>query len=121
MALNRVLIIEDDAGIREALAECVASFEVTVTTACDGAEGLERLRAGPVPDAVLLDLRMARLDGDGVFAALAGDPALRETAVVAMTGSPDREKVPVHAFLQNPFDLDELAKVFLHLGHQNQA
>jgi CheY-like chemotaxis protein len=121
MALSRVLIIEDDASIREALAECVASFEIAVTTARDGLEGLEQLRAGPIPDAVLLDLRMPRLDGDGVLAALREDPVLRDIAVVAMTGWLEPPRFPVRAFLRKPFDLDELAKILLHLGKENSA
>ena len=121
MALSRVLIIEDDPGIREALAECVASFEVQVSTARDGLEGLERLRADPAPDAVLLDLRMPRLDGDGVLTALREDPALRAIPVVAMTGFVEPPELPVHAFLKKPFDLDELAKVLLRLGREARA
>lgn len=59
----RVLVIDDDAMMREALSETLseAGFDV-VRTAVNGEEGVA-LAAELVPDAVLLDLRMAGIDG----------------------------------------------------------
>jgi CheY-like chemotaxis protein len=120
-ALRRVLIVEDDACIREALAECVTSFGVEVATARDGLEGLERMRSEPRPDAVLLDLRMPRLDGHGFLAALHADPTLAAVPVVVMTAWHDRPQLPVRAFLKKPFDLDELAKILVRIGQELPA
>lgn len=119
--LERVLIVEDDAGIREALAECVASLGVEVATSSDGEEGLERIRGSRLlPDAILLDLRMPRLDGDGFLRALRANPATAEIPVVAMSAC-EAPHLPVHAFLEKPFDLDELAKILTRLGRERNA
>ncbi len=116
-AAKRVLIVEDDDGIREALAECVTSLGIEVATARDGQEALERLRAATVaPDVLLVDLRMPRLDGHGLLAALHADEKLARIPVVSMTAWNERPRVPVRAHLSKPFDLDELARLLSRLG-----
>jgi CheY-like chemotaxis protein len=119
--LRRVLIVEDDACIREALAECVASLGIEVITSADGQDGLEQLRPGRLPDAILLDLRMPRLDGNGFLVALRANPATADIPVIVMTASHDQLQGPVRAFLEKPFDLDELAKILNRLGREGKA
>jgi DNA-binding NtrC family response regulator len=58
-----ILIVDDDAAIREGLAETVTDLSYRALVAANGADALAHLAAGGV-DAVLLDLRMpGRLDG----------------------------------------------------------
>ena len=66
-----VLIIDDDAALREGIAETLGDLGHTVEHAADGAAGLARLSRGGV-DAVLLDLRMPGMDGLAVLKALRG-------------------------------------------------
>jgi CheY-like chemotaxis protein len=63
----RVLVADDDAANRRTLARLLERHGHRVEVAGDGAEALERLAAGPV-DAVVLDLRMPRMDGREAFA-----------------------------------------------------
>src|SRR5579872_2869449 len=61
---TRVLVVDDSAFMRTALARMIASesyFEV-VATACDGSEALEKI-ATLDPDVVTLDVEMPQLDG----------------------------------------------------------
>jgi CheY-like chemotaxis protein len=53
-----VLIIDDDSGSREALAELLVDEGYGVATAEDGADGLAYLRTGHRPQVILLDLMM---------------------------------------------------------------
>ena len=69
--MARILIIDDDAGLRSSLAEALVEFGHTAEEAPDGAAGLARIRRGGF-DAVLLDLRMPGMDGLAVLRALAG-------------------------------------------------
>lgn len=57
-----VLVVEDDADLRELCAEILAEAGYAVSEASDGAEGLARLRER-MPDLIVLDLRMPRVDG----------------------------------------------------------
>jgi CheY-like chemotaxis protein len=55
---RRILIVEDDADLREALAEAMADAGAEVVVAADGVDALARLRSGPRPSVILLDLRL---------------------------------------------------------------
>jgi CheY-like chemotaxis protein len=105
-----VLVIDDDSGIRDSLAECLQVEGYAVACASNGADGLERLRVQR-PDLVLVDLLMPVMNGHEFLAELRGDPNLQGLPVVLMTGSTPR---PGHllpaadAMLPKPFELDEL-------------
>ncbi len=90
----RLMIADDNAADVALLAEVLAMQEapVAVQSAADGAAALELLRhAGnggdSLPDLVLLDLNMPRLDGLEALAAIKADPALRHLPVIVLTTS----------------------------------
>jgi excisionase family DNA binding protein len=91
---SKVLVVDDEASIRELLAEHLAtrtrSYEVL--TAADGFEA-GRLVATFRPDVVLLDLRMPGLDGFQICRTIKAGPETSSTVVIAMTGyySPETE------------------------------
>lgn len=104
-----ILVIEDDAGIRETLSDFLRSEGFRVDLARDGAEGLERIAARR-PDVVLVDLLMPGMNGRQFLARLRAEEATRSLPVVLMTGSrPAGETVAAaDVVLQKPFELDEL-------------
>jgi DNA-binding response OmpR family regulator len=55
MEPGSVLLVEDDADIREALTDVLQMERWTVERAPNGRVALDRLRAGPPPDLMLLD------------------------------------------------------------------
>ncbi len=69
----RVLVADDDRAVRESIAEILDHSGFDVTTACDGQEALEQIVAGGT-DAVVLDLKMPRLDGLAVLERLQPPP-----------------------------------------------
>jgi len=83
----RVLVVDDEASIRNVIAESLASRPnaYEVMTASDGFEA-GRLVASFKPDVILLDLRMPGLDGFQVCRTIKADPQSSSTAVIAMTG-----------------------------------
>lgn len=113
---RRVLIIEDDRDVRVELADALRDAGLAPDVACDGAEGLERLRAGPAPALILLDLRLPRLGGEEFLEALRADPLYEHVPVITMTaglGAPDPDAVVAH--LHKPFDLDDLLGIVLSI------
>jgi len=106
----RILLVEDDASIREitALGLRAAGFEVD--TAADGAEGLDRWRRER-PDLVLLDVMLPRLDGLEVLRAIRREAT---TPVVMLTARADTIDVVVGLesgaddYVRKPFELPEL-------------
>jgi PAS domain S-box-containing protein len=62
----RILVVDDDLGIRQSLAELLTAEGCVVTTAGDGAEALAALEAGTT-DVVISDVVMPRMDGYELF------------------------------------------------------
>ena len=113
---KRILIVEDDADVREALADAMRDAGLLVEVAVDGMDGLERLRAGIVPALVLLDLRMPRLGGEELLRAMREDEALEHVPVITMTaGSDPADGGDVVAHLHKPFDLGDLLEIVLSI------
>ena len=60
--MNSVLVIDDDRGLRDLLAEYLTGRGLSVATAPDGEDGIRQIRAGGV-DLVVLDIMMPGPDG----------------------------------------------------------
>lgn len=70
---EKILIVDDDPDVREAITVILEAQPYSVVTAGDGMEGLEKVRQ-ETPDLIILDLLMPRLDGFGVVRQLKEDP-----------------------------------------------
>lgn len=81
-----VLVIDDDSLVRMTLVAYLEDSGYSVIEAADGEEGVELFRK-LLPDIVLTDLRMPKLDGFGVIAAI--QTLSPRTPVVAITGTGD--------------------------------
>jgi CheY-like chemotaxis protein len=111
-----VLVIDDDADLRESLGAVLTAAGHDFATAVDGVEGLHRLRsAGPPPCVVLLDLMMPRMSGFEMRAAMKADPALAAIPVVVLTGAgalANRRASELDAeILMKPIELPDLLSV----------
>ena len=108
--LHRVMVIDDDAGVREIVALALRAEGYEVETAIDGAEGLAALARRPA-DVVLVDLRMPDVDGAAFCRQYAqarngGGPVILMTA---MAGRPTLSDLPgVIESVAKPFDLDDV-------------
>ncbi len=107
---RRILIIDDEADIREVVAlslETVADWEVV--TASSGAQGLTSAIEHQ-PDAILLDVMMPGMDGPTTFRELRNNPATARIPVLLLTAkvqSTDQKRfadLGVEAVLFKPFD-----------------
>ncbi len=87
--MSTVLVVEDDAAIRNNVARLLRLEGYEVHVATSGTEGLERARALR-PDLVVSDINMPGIDGFALVEALRADPALATTAVLMLTALDDR-------------------------------
>ncbi|MCC6739109.1 MAG: sigma-54-dependent Fis family transcriptional regulator [Planctomycetia bacterium] len=102
-----LLIVDDDANIRESLRDRFAARGHDVSTAVDGKDALVKIRRDR-PDLVLLDLQMPELDGIGVLPKLQQDGIDVTVVVITAFGTVDRA-VPAmtngaYAFIPKPFE-----------------
>ena len=81
---KRVLLIEDDAAMRTALAEALTDSGFVVSQGTDGDTGLATALAEH-PDLIILDLLMPNLGGIGLLGALRRDPWGKSVPVVVLT------------------------------------
>jgi CheY-like chemotaxis protein len=111
---QRILIIEDDPVVREALGGALADAGLAVDAAADGIDALDRLRAGPIPALVLLGLRLPKLCGEEFLRAMRDDEAYEHVPVITMAAECDPAKsADVVAHLHKPFDLHDLLQIVL--------
>jgi CheY-like chemotaxis protein len=81
---STVLVIDDDAVVRELLPRRLADLGVHVETAADGEEGL-RLAQALSPDLITLDVLMPGMDGWTVLTTLKSTPNLANIPVIMLT------------------------------------
>lgn len=110
----RLLLIDDDADLRK-LIKITLEFTAgwAVTTAADGAAGLEEARRQR-PDAILLDVMMPVMDGYEVCRHLKQDPALAPIPVVLLTARKEQDQERLRGsgaagVVLKPFDPEALA------------
>ncbi len=109
---KRVLVIDDDDGIRRITQMLVEGLGHDVEAARDGIEGLAKLQLGV--DLVLLDVVMPGLDGFDVCRRIRQDPAGRDVPVIMVTTLETREhrlhavEAGANDFIAKPVDETEL-------------
>ncbi len=104
-----VMIVEDEAAIREVLSEILECEGFRVRTARNGRDALTQLRRGdPLPDVILLDVTMPIMDGITFRRTQLRDPDLCDIPVIVSSAL-----VPVHELsatrqIRKPFGIEEL-------------
>ena len=101
-----ILIVDDDAHVRNLVSAAVAREGFSVGTARNGREALAMLQRKGGWDAVITDLHMPGMDGlDLVRELRTRDATL---PVIMVSGDPEACSAPVFAALSKPVDLDAL-------------
>lgn len=108
-----LLVIDDDAAMRDYLANVLASKGRTVIAAANGQEGIT-LAINRKPDLILLDLRMPGMDGVTVCKALHQNKKTQHIPVLVITSSQSREQIEevmvggADEFITKPIDLPDM-------------
>lgn len=107
MSTVRVLVVDDDRDLREAIIDLLGDEGYDVASAENGAEALEALR-NTLPHIILLDLMMPVIDGYEFRARQLADPCTAHIPVIAMTASGSEDQrihvLQAQAFMRKPFD-----------------
>ncbi|NUQ75232.1 MAG: response regulator [Polyangiaceae bacterium] len=106
-----ILVVDDDADVRETLSMFLESEGFLVATVSNGTEALKRLKAGMRPGVILLDVMMPGMTGLEVLEEVMSDDALAEIPVTIMSGSHRLDPSDRADFLQKPIRPDELLRV----------
>jgi CheY-like chemotaxis protein len=108
-----VLIVEDDADLRDMMAQLLMLEGYQTETASNGREALQYLENGDRPDLILLDLMMPIMDGWEFRRRQMGDPRLSSVPVVVLSALDPSRAVDLNgaAFLKKPLDFDRLLEL----------
>lgn len=117
---KKVLLVDDNDGIRETLEAFLQMEGYSVITASDGEEALEKVCSSEeLPAIVFLDLWMPRLDGFGFRARQLSIPRIANIPVIVMSGdylsSEQQRLLRPDGIILKPFDLDDIPKIL----HEN--
>ena len=116
-----VLVAEDEESVRQMLALALKALGYRTTVFSDGMDAATAMDEGHEPDAVLLDVRMPRMNGIDLLRHIRSAPERAQLPVVAMSAYSDelqsREMMDAGAtaFLGKPFTIDELRTTLLSL------
>jgi CheY-like chemotaxis protein len=107
-----VLLIDDDPDIRDSLSDLLTEEGYPVATACNGLEGLEKLKSDCTPCVILLDLMMPVMDGWQFRAKQLSEPELAQLPVIVLSAVTEIRRhaaeMKAAGYLSKPFVLDRL-------------
>jgi DNA-binding response OmpR family regulator len=113
MQKKRVLFIEDESELLDLMKIRLEANGYEMESALDGEEGLEKARS-LMPELVLLDIQLPRLNGLKVCKSIKSDPATKKIPVIIISASivkdlwPRSKKAGADDVISKPFDADEL-------------
>jgi response regulator RpfG family c-di-GMP phosphodiesterase len=108
---REILIVDDDAQVREVLYQIFLSAGYRCQVAANGLDGLQVVRAGH-PPLIVTDLKMPVMNGVAFLEAVGREEA--DAAVIVLTGAPDVKtaidslKLGAYDFIIKPVNVDEL-------------
>lgn len=124
--LRPVLLVEDDPDDAELIQRALLRSRLAnpVVRVGDGVEAMEYLEHSAAPPLfVLLDIKLPRMDGHEVLAAIRAQPALALTPVVMLTSSAEeRDRLAsyrngANAYVIKPVDFSQLQETVATLGY----
>ncbi len=113
--MARVLIVEDDREIREALADILEFDGYDVARASNGAEGLAQAREHH-PDIILLDLMMPVMDGWQFRTEQRRDATIAGVPVVVVSAVRQVDELEAAAVIPKPCSVDTVLDVVHRVG-----
>jgi two-component system, OmpR family, response regulator len=115
-----VLVVDDDADVRELLRVALTSDGYDVSAVASGRDALHHLRSHAKTCMILLELRVPIMDGAHFRTAQLRDRSLAWIPVVAMSARATDEEtareIGARRFLKKPLDLDEVRDALGQIG-----
>ncbi|MFP5345178.1 MAG: response regulator, partial [Gammaproteobacteria bacterium] len=125
-SLPLVLVVDDSITVRKVTTRLLERHEMQVLTAKDGVDALAVLQQ-QIPDVMLLDIEMPRMDGYELAAQVRNDARLRHIPIIMITsrsGEKHRERamqIGVNRYLGKPYKETDLVDNIKSLLPQNRT
>ncbi len=121
-----VMVVDDSITVRRVTSRLLERHNIRVITAKDGVDAAEVLQHH-IPDVMLLDIEMPRMDGFELASVIRNDERLKHIPIIMITsrtGDKHRDhamRIGVNKYLGKPYQEDELMENILNLAKSNQA
>src|SRR5439155_24703749 len=114
-----VLIVEDDADLREMMAQLLTLEGFQAATVANGREALQYLGGSEQPEVILLDLMMPVMDGWEFRRRQKADPQMSRVPVIVLSALDQTraDGLAPDAFLKKPLDFDRLLELVRQYCH----
>lgn len=116
---KKILIVDDDAGILEAVRIILENEGYDVFSASSGDYFKEEFKTAARPDLILLDMLLSGMDGREICQNLKQNPESADIPIVMFSAHPNAEatvkKAGADAFLSKPFNISDLKKTIASL------
>ena len=125
-AVPLVMVVDDSITMRKVSSRVLERNNFEVVTAKDGIDALERM-VDRVPDLMLLDIEMPRMDGYELATAMKADPRLANVPIIMITsrtGDKHRQRamdIGVNRYLGKPYQENELMRNVFSLLETTQS
>jgi len=110
----KILVIDDDQGILEAVKAILEFDGYEVTTAGDS-EHLKSLKADKLPNLILVDLLLSGKNGKGIIKLVKENDHTKDIPIIMLSAHPDAQAAALDAgaddFLAKPFDMNNLLEL----------
>lgn len=126
MGKSRILLVEDNADDAELALQALRrnAVDADIEHVVDGVMAVERLldESLPLPDLVLLDLKLPRMDGRGVLRALRAAERTHAVPVVMLTSSAESSdleecyQLGANSYVRKPTDFDAFVSMIGDVG-----
>jgi CheY-like chemotaxis protein len=105
----KILVVEDNQDIRDAVVELLQIEGYSVRGARDGADALDVLAQDP-PDLIVLDMNMPRMDGREFLERQRLDRRSAEVRIIIMSANGEPSDLHPAAFIEKPFEFSRLLR-----------
>jgi two-component system chemotaxis response regulator CheY len=118
----RALVVDDSRAMRAILGKLMETHGYEVVQAADGAEAIERLEQGPLPDIALVDWNMPVMDGLQFVSTVRKDDRWRGITLMMVTTESEQSQIVralaagAHEYIIKPFTSDAIADKLSLLG-----
>jgi DNA-binding response OmpR family regulator len=117
---KKILIVEDDESIREALMDLLQGEGYLISVAANGQIGIDFLRqAEELPSLILLDLMMPVKDGFTFREEQLGDDRLNKVPVLVMSADPTmltkKDRLKANVYMKKPLEISQMLRSIAEL------
>jgi len=104
----RILVVDDDEGVREAMVGILEMMGYRVASAPNGKEALDYLREAATPDLIISDLAMPVMDGRQFRREQVKEPRLAKIPVIVVSALSDQTDIDANEIFIKPVEVDIL-------------